>query len=80
MTVLTVSKAKEKLDIILDEVQNTYEPMIITGENHSAVLISEEVWRSIEETLYLTSIPGMKDSIIEGMNEKIEDCSTTLEW
>ena len=80
MTVLTVSKAKEKLDIILDEVQNTYEPMIITGENNSAVLISEEVWRSIEETLYLTSIPGMKDSIIEGMNEKIEDCSTTLEW
>ena len=80
MTVLTVSKAKEKLDLILDEVQNTYEPMIITGKNHSAVLISEEIWRSIEETLYLTSIPGMKDSIIEGMNEKIEDCSTTLEW
>jgi len=80
MTILSVSKAKENLDIVLDEVQSTYEPVIIAGENHSAVLISEEVWRSIEETLYLTSIPGMKDSIIEGMNEKIEDCSTTLEW
>ena len=80
MTVLSVSKAKEKLDIILDEVQNTYEPMIITGETHSAVLISEEAWRSIEETLYLTSIPGMKASIVDGMNEKIENCSTTLEW
>lgn len=80
MIVLSVNKAKEKLDIILDEVQNTYEPMIITGGNHSAVLISEEAWRSIEETLYLTSIPGMKESIIQGMNEKIEDCSTVLEW
>ena len=80
MTVLSVSKVKENLDIILDEVQSTYEPMIIAGENNSAVLISEKVWRSVEETLYLTSISGMKDSIIEGMNEKIEDCSTTLEW
>jgi len=80
MTVLSASKVKERLDAILDEVQNTYEPMIITGENNSAVLISQEVWRSIEETLYLSSIPGMKDSIIDGMNEKIENCSTTLEW
>jgi len=77
---LSASKVKEKLDSIIDEVQNTYEPMIITGENNSAVLISQEVWRSIEETLYLSSIPGMKDSIIDGMNEKIKDCTTALEW
>ena len=80
MAVLSVNKAKEKLDIILDEVQNSYEPIFITGEKHSAVLISEEVWRSIEETLYLTSIPGMKESIINGMNENIEDCATKIEW
>jgi len=80
MTVLSVNKAKERLDLILDEVQNSYEPMIITGEKHSAVIISEEVWRSIQETLFLTSIPGMKDSIINGMKEKIEDCSTDVEW
>ena len=80
MPFLSVNKAKERLDTILEEVQNTYEPMIITGEKYSAVLISEEVWRSIEETLYLTSIPGMKNSIIEGMNEKIENCSDSLEW
>jgi len=77
---LSASKVKERLDSILDEVQNTYEPMIITGEKNSAVLISQEVWRSIEETLYLSSIPGMKDSIIDGMNEKIENCTTALEW
>ena len=80
MPVLSVSNVKEKLDVILEEVQHTYEPLIIAGEKHSAVLVSEEVWRSIEETLYLTSIPGMKESIIRGMKEKIEDCATTIEW
>jgi PHD/YefM family antitoxin component YafN of YafNO toxin-antitoxin module len=74
MPVLNVNNVKEKWDTILAEVQNTYEPLIITGEKHSAVLISEEAWRSIEETLYLSSIPGMKESIIAGMEEKIEDC------
>jgi len=80
MTVLSVDKAKERLESILDEVQNLHEPMIITGEKHSAVLISEEVWRSIAETLYLSSIPGMKDSIVKGMNEKIENCASSVEW
>jgi len=77
---LSINNVKEKLDTILEEVQNTYEPLIITGEKYSAVLISEDVWRSIEETLYLTSIPGMKESIIAGMKENIEDCATTIEW
>jgi PHD/YefM family antitoxin component YafN of YafNO toxin-antitoxin module len=80
MPVLTVNNVKEKLDILLEEIQNTYEPLIIAGERHSAVLISEDIWRSIEETLYLSSIPGMKESIINGMNEKIENCTTTIEW
>jgi PHD/YefM family antitoxin component YafN of YafNO toxin-antitoxin module len=80
MTVLNVSSVKEKLDSILEEIQKTNEPLIIAGDKHSAVLISEKAWRSIEETLYLTSISGMKESIIDGMKEKIEDCASTLEW
>ena len=80
MTVLNVNSAKEKLDAILEEIQYTYEPFIIAGEKHSAVLISEEVWRSIDETLFLSSIPGMKESIINGMSEKIEDCAVKLDW
>ncbi|MDR1231099.1 MAG: type II toxin-antitoxin system Phd/YefM family antitoxin [Spirochaetaceae bacterium] len=80
MSVLSVSQVKENLDTVLDEVQNTFEPIIITGKNSSAVLVSEDVWRSIEETLYLNSIPGMKDSIIAGMQEEIEDCSREIEW
>ena len=80
MPVLNVSKAKENLDTVLDEVQNSFEPVIIAGKNSSAVLISEDVWRSIEETLYLNSIPGMTSSIIAGMKEKIEDCSKEIKW
>jgi prevent-host-death family protein len=80
MAVLSVSKAKENLDTVLEEVQNTFEPIIIAGKNSSAVLISEELWRAIEETLYLSSIPGMKESIVSGMQETIEECATEIEW
>jgi PHD/YefM family antitoxin component YafN of YafNO toxin-antitoxin module len=80
MPVMNVKNAKESLDTILETVQDIYEPLIIAGEKYSAVLISEEVWRSIEETLYLSSIPGMKESIINGMKEKIEDCTSAIEW
>jgi PHD/YefM family antitoxin component YafN of YafNO toxin-antitoxin module len=72
--VLTVAKAKETLDTVINNIQNTYEPIIIAGDCCSAVLISEEVWRSIEETMHLYSIPEMKESIIAGIHEKIEDC------
>jgi PHD/YefM family antitoxin component YafN of YafNO toxin-antitoxin module len=72
--VLTVTKAKETLDTVINNIQNIYEPITIAGDSCSAVLVSEEVWRSIEETMYLYSIPGMKESIIAGINEKIEDC------
>jgi antitoxin YefM len=80
MPVLNVKNVKENLDAILETIQDTYEPLIIAGEKHSAVLVSEDVWRSIEETLYLSSIPGMKESIINGMREKIEECASTIEW
>ena len=80
MSVLSVSEVKENLDIVLDEIQNTFEPVFIAGKNSSAVLISEDVWRSTEETLYLYSIPSMKESIIAGMQEKIEDCFSEIEW
>jgi prevent-host-death family protein len=80
MPAFSVSQARENLDTILDEVQNTFEPIIIAGKNSSAILISEDVWRSIEETLYLNSMPGMKESIIAGMQEKIEHCSRDIGW
>jgi len=80
MPVLNAHNVQDRLEAVLAEVQDSYEPLIIAGEKHSAVLVSEDFWRSVEETLYLTSIPGMKESIIAGMNERIEDCASTVEW
>jgi len=72
MAILNANKVKKNLDAVLDEIQDLQEPVIIAGKNSSAVLMSESLWRSIEETLYLYSIPGMRESIVKGMKEKVE--------
>lgn len=55
-------------------------PIQITGKRHSGVLISEEDWRAIQETLYLSSIPGIKESIIKGMKMPVKKCRKELDW
>ena len=62
------------------EVASTHKPMLITGKKHNAVLISEEDWNALQETLYLVSIPGMRESIREGMETPIEACSQDPGW
>jgi antitoxin YefM len=74
MPAVTATKAWATLYNLLDEVALSHEPILITGKRNNAVLISEEDWRAINETLYLMSIPGMRESLIEGMNTPIEDC------
>jgi len=78
--VLNVSKARENLYKLIDETAEIHEPILIKGKRNSAVLISEEDFRAIEETLYLNSIPGMKESIIEGLNTPIDECEEKLDW
>lgn len=80
MTTLTVTEARKKLYTLLDSVSESHAPVHITGKRNSAVLIAEDDWRSIQETLYLDSIPGMKESIIEGKNTPIEECCEELDW
>lgn len=80
MTNLTATEARKRLYKLLDEVAESHEPIQIAGKRNSAVLISEEDWRAIQETLYLTSIPGMRDSIKEGMSTPIEECDKDLDW
>ena len=80
MSILSASQAKENLYKIIDQTTESHEPIFITGEKNNAVLISEEDWNAIQETIYLNSIPGMAESIIEGMNTPIEECSETLDW
>ncbi|MBU0700016.1 type II toxin-antitoxin system Phd/YefM family antitoxin [bacterium] len=80
MTTLTSTKARTKLYKLLDEVTLSHQPVQITGKRASAVLIAEEDWMAIQETLYLLSIPGMRESIREGLETPIEKCNEELEW
>ncbi|HOY09635.1 MAG TPA: type II toxin-antitoxin system Phd/YefM family antitoxin [Candidatus Omnitrophota bacterium] len=80
MTTLTVSQARAILYKLLDKTAESHEPIQITGKRNNAVLVSEEDWRSIKETLYLLSIPKMRDSIRKGLKTSLEDCSEELSW
>jgi len=80
MTTLTATLARTKLYSLLDEVALSHEPIQITGKRSNGVLISEDDWRAIQETLFLSAIPGMKDSIIKGMKTPVSKCSKELEW
>ena len=80
MQTITATEARTKIYQLLDDAASSHEPIQITGKRSNAVLISEGDWRAIEETFYLTSIKGMRESIIEGLATPIEECSTTLSW
>jgi len=80
MPTLTATEAKSKLFRLIDEAASSHEPIVITGKRSSAVLISEDDWRSIQETLYLLNTPGMRESIREGLATTIEECTEELDW
>lgn len=80
MKTISVTKARSILFKLLDEATSSHEPIQITGKRSNAILISEDDWRAIEETLYLLSIPGMRDSIRKGLETPIEECSEELDW
>jgi PHD/YefM family antitoxin component YafN of YafNO toxin-antitoxin module len=80
MTILTATKARAKLYALIDEAAESHEPIQITGKRSNAILIAEEDWSAIQETLFLLSIPGMRESIKDGLNTPIVDCATSLKW
>jgi len=80
MPMLTVMEAIKRLYSLVDEVNESHEPIQIVGKRNSAVLISEEDWRAIQETLYLTSIPGMRESIREGIETPVDECEEDIDW
>ena len=80
MNILNATEARSKLYRLIDETAETHEPIVITGKRSNAVLISEEDWNAISETMFLLSIPGMRESIKEGLDEKLSDCSKELDW
>ena len=80
MVTITATLARQTLYNLVDEVSLSHEPVQITGKRNSAVLISEADWRAIQETLYLTSIPDMKESIVRGLKTPVEKCHKDLGW
>lgn len=80
MHTVTATKARGSLYSLIDETNASHEPIQITGKRGNAVLISEDDWRSIQETLYLQSIPGMVKSIKKARKEGIKEASKDLDW
>jgi prevent-host-death family protein len=80
MTTLTATKARNQLYTLLDDVSVSHTPIQISGKRNSAVLVAEEDWRAIQETLHLNSIPGMRDSIVAGLDTPVEECAKDLDW
>jgi antitoxin YefM len=80
MKTITASKARANLYRLIEETADSSEPIQITGKRINAVLVSEEDWRAMQETMYLLSIPGMRESIREGMATPLEECSEEIDW
>lgn len=80
MSTLTASEARAKLYRLIDEAARSHKPIHITGKRHNAVLVSEEDWASVQETLHLLSVPGMRESIREGLKTPVEECEEELDW
>lgn len=80
MTTFNATEARSKLYSLMDETRDTHQPITITGKRGNAILVSEEDWNAIQETLYLLSVPGMRESIQKGMDEDLDSCSEELDW
>ncbi|HEX2797429.1 MAG TPA: type II toxin-antitoxin system Phd/YefM family antitoxin [Immundisolibacter sp.] len=80
MTTLTASEARAGLYRLIDQAAESHQPVVIAGKRNSVVLVAAEDWEAIQETLYLLSVPGMRESIKEGMAEPVDACAKELDW
>lgn len=80
MSYITVTEARKLLYRLVDEVQESHAPVYIASKRGGAVLVGEDDWRAVQETMHLVSIPGMRESILEGMRQPIEELDSELDW
>lgn len=80
MQTLTASQARANLYKLIDETASSHQPIVISGKRTSAVLVASEDWDAIQETLFLLSVPGMRESIKQGMAEPLASSATELKW
>jgi antitoxin YefM len=77
---ISVNEAQQQLQDLIDSVSESHQPIVIEGQGNKAVLLSEADWASVQETLHLLSIPGMRESIREGLATPTHECDRELEW
>jgi len=80
MAGMTATEARSNLYRLIDETAESHQPIVITGKRNKAVLVAEEDWAAIQETLFLLSVPGMRESIREGMATPVDECDEDLDW
>ena len=80
MQTLKASVARANFYRLIDETAESHQPITISGKRSSAVLISSKDWGAIQETLFLLAVPGMRESIKEGMAEALTESATELDW
>lgn len=80
MAILNATEARSKLYSLIDEATDTHQTVVITGKGVNAVLVSEEDWNAITETLHLLSVPGMRKSFQEALKQDLSECSRELDW
>jgi antitoxin YefM len=80
MNTLTASQARSDIYRLIDQAAESHQPIVITGKRSNAVLVSEEDWSAIQETLYLLAIPGLRESVKETFAEPLSKSKTALKW
>ena len=80
MKQLKLEDVEANFEQVLDDVLVSGGPIKIVKDTGNAILVSEEIWRGLTETLSLMAIPGMRDSIRSGMRQPIADTATGLDW
>ncbi|TDG14674.1 type II toxin-antitoxin system Phd/YefM family antitoxin [Seongchinamella unica] len=80
MTTLNATEARSRLYALIDETSDSHEPILITGKRGNAVLLAEEDWNAINETLHLLSLPAMRESIREGLATPLDECDREIDW
>jgi antitoxin YefM len=80
MSSLPINEAQNNLQKLIDQAAEEGKPIIIEGDRGNAILLAEKDWSAIQETLYLLSIPGMRESIKSGLATPIEECHSDLDW
>ncbi len=80
MKIFTASEARANLHRLMDQAAESHQPITISGKRHDVVLLAVEDWKAIQETLCLLSVPGMRESVKEGMAGPLDNCAKTLDW